>query len=97
METSIQSGEVVFLVTGRDTTYEAISRMVPAHTRELNAIPNLSATAKKAENGFMLGIRSDDTDLLTQISAIGFLGTMTLGAHHPVHHLAIARGELHDH
>ncbi len=96
-ETEVRSGEIVFFVAGRDRTYDAIQRMVPAHARELNKLTNLSAAADKIEGGFTLSIRSGNPDLLAQISAIGFFGIMTLGAHHPEHHLAIAKGELHDH
>ena len=96
-ETEVRSGEIVFFVTGRDGTHDAIKRMVPAHAHELNKLTILSAAADEIDGGFKLRIRSGDPDLLAQIAAIGFFGTMTLGAHHPEHHLAIAKGELHDH
>jgi hypothetical protein len=35
----------------------------------------------------------DDAKLVARIRGLGFAGLITQGAHHPPHHLAMAKGE----
>ena len=86
------------VITGVDRTLEAIHRMVPAHAKELDLMPNWSAAAETQATGAKLIVTSDDPDVQAKIRGLGFFGLMATGSHHQDHHLAIARGEtVHQH
>ena len=80
-------------VTGEGRTLEAIKRMVPAHARELSKT-GWSATAEDLPNGVKLVVTSNDAQQVLKIKALGFMGIMVQGAHHQLHHLAMAKGEF---
>ena len=83
-------------VTGTGRTLDAIRRMVPAHVQELS---HAGWNAKVADlpNGVALTVTSSDADQLKKLHALGFMGIMVQGAHHQLHHLAMAKGEFHQH
>ena len=80
-------------VTGDGRTLEAIKRMVPANARELSKTA-WSATTEDLPNGVKLLVTSDDAQQVVKIKALGFMGIMVQGAHHQLHHLAMAKGEF---
>jgi hypothetical protein len=80
-------------VTGEGRTLEAIKRMVPAHARELSKT-GWNVTAEDLSNGVKLIVTSNDTQQVVKIRALGFMGIMVQGAHHQLHHLAMAKGEF---
>lgn len=83
------------LVTGQGRTLDAIRRMVPAHSHELDQINGWHAVAAPVENGVRLTVTSNDPREVAHLRGLGFIGVMVSGNHHQPHHLAIARGELH--
>lgn len=91
-------GGAVFEVSGTGRTFEAIQRMVLAHAPTLAADPRFEAQAVRTPTGARLTVtakaESDRAQLELRIRGLGFAGLMTLGAHHQVHHLGIARGEM---
>lgn len=94
-------GGLVMEVTGAGRVEQAIRAMVVPHARELDAMPDLAATAEARPGGVRLTVRAadpQDARAVARIRGLGFAGLLTLGAHHQVHHLAIARGEaMHGH
>jgi hypothetical protein len=80
-------------VTGEGRTLDAIKRMVPAHARELGRI-GWNAKADDLPNGVKLTVISTDPKQATKLRALGFMGIMVQGAHHRLHHLAMAKGEF---
>lgn len=89
--------EVQFFVTGEGRTLAAIQNMVPAHAKELTKMDGWSLEGTRVENGAILNIKADTTDIMTKIKGLGFYGLMATGAHHQQHHLAIAEGDMHVH
>ena len=84
-------------VTGDARTAEAIGRMLPSHARELDAMPDLRATTEPIAGGVRLTVTAerDDPRLAARLRGLGMVGVLTLGDHHRVHHLMIARGGGH--
>jgi hypothetical protein len=80
-------------VTGEGRTLDAIKRMVPAHAREL-VKSGWSMTAEDLPNGVKLVVTGGDPQQVVKIKALGFMGIMVQGAHHQLHHLAMAKGEF---
>ena len=93
---SLVAGGATFEVTGEGRTAEAIRRMLTAHAPMLEMLPEYSAKAEEISGGTRLTVRAKkagDSATEARIRGLGFIGMMTVGAHHTVHHLAIARGD----
>jgi hypothetical protein len=87
-------GGIDMTVTGDGRTEAAIRRMVTSHAIQLGAL-GLTAKSEPVAGGvhFVVTARDPaDTKLASKIQGLGFIGIMSLGAHHAVHHLALARG-----
>lgn len=80
-------------VTGTGRTLEAIRRMLPAHGRELNQLPNWRAATEALPNGVRLTVTSSERAEIAHIRGLGFIGLMVSGSHHQPHHLMMAKGE----
>lgn len=90
------AGGATFHVTGTRRTLLAIQRMVTAHASMLYRDTRFRAEATRTPDGARLTVTArDPADLATvrRIRGLGFIGLMTLGAHHQQHHLALARGD----
>ncbi len=86
-------------VTGDGRVEQAIRAMVVPHARELDAMPDLVARAEPRPGGVRLTVTAEDPKdarAVARIRGLGFAGLLTLGAHHQVHHLAIAKGDAMD-
>jgi hypothetical protein len=81
------------IVTGEGRTLESIKRMVPAHISELRQL-GWNAKTEELPNGIKLTVIASETQPLTKLKALGFMGIMVQGSHHQPHHLRLARGEL---
>ena len=96
------AGGAQFDVTGDGKTAAAIRRMLAAHAPMLSRLPEYTATVEEIPGGTRFTVtakRSGDTATEARIRGLGFIGLLTVGAHHTMHHLALARGEAmaHDH
>jgi len=80
-------------VTGEGRTLEAIKRMVPAHVSELREI-GWNAKSDDLQNGVTLTVIASETQPLTKLRALGFMGIMVQGGHHQQHHLMMAAGRF---
>lgn len=68
----------------------SIERMTIAHARTMSGQAGITLTAASVPGGARLSA-TGNPELL---NALGFIGIMSLGAHHQDHHLALARGGL---
>jgi len=90
------SGGAQFDVTGQGPTVGAIRRMLGAHAPMLDGMAAYRALSEEIPGGVRLTVRAErpgDGATETKIRGLGFIGLLTVGAHHAVHHLALARGE----
>jgi hypothetical protein len=90
------------VATGSGRTLEAIRRMVPAHAAMMDGYRGWTVTAAHAAlpapdmGGVVLTVSAPSQAYpaeIAHIQGLGFFGFMASGAHHQVHHLAIAKGE----
>lgn len=89
-------GGAAFEVTGEGRTAAAIRRMLMEHSRMLERESAYTAAAEEIPGGARLTVRAKrpgDAATETKIRGLGFIGMLTVGAHHTRHHLAIARGD----
>ena len=90
VETEFIDGGAKFSVTSKDPIVAAsIGRMVLAHAATMNGANGLKLLAEQTPAGARLTATGERADM---IRGLGFIGLMTVGMHHPAHHLAIARG-----
>ncbi len=62
----------------------------------LDAMPELAAKTELIPGGVRLTVMArdpGDAKTIARVRGLGFIGLLTLGAHHQPHHLAMARGE----
>jgi hypothetical protein len=83
-------------VTGEGRTVDAIRRMLAAHAPMLDRMADYAATSEEMPGGARLMVRAKrpgDERTVAKIRGLGFIGLLTVGAHHAAHHLALARGD----
>jgi hypothetical protein len=93
-------GGVVMDVTGAGRTVDAIQRMVSSHMHALDQTQDYQSSAEPLPNGLRATVtarNAADAGVVARIRGLGFAGLMTEGAHHALHHLALARGDTHPH
>ena len=91
------SGDAIRVTyTGSGRTLAAIQRMIPAHSSMMNGYRNWKTSTESQPDGSTWIIITDASEL-QRIRALGPYGLLTLGNHHLVHHLAMARGVLTQH
>jgi len=82
-----------FTVTGTGDVRDSILRMVTAHAATMNGVAGFTYAAEDMSDGSIMTVTVADPADLPKLRALGFIGVMTLGAHHQAHHLAIASGQ----
>lgn len=92
VEVVSEEQSIRFVATGMGETVRALQSMVPAHARELDKMAQWSASGRVLKDGAVLTISPVDDRARSKILGLGFFGLMATGAHHQVHHLAIASG-----
>jgi hypothetical protein len=82
-------------VTGDGRVAASIRTMLRAHAPELDKLGLYRATVEDIPGGVRLTVTaadSRDAKTAAKIRGLGFIGLLTLGAHHAEHHVALARG-----
>ena len=82
-------------VTGEGRVAESIRAMLRAHAPELERMGLYRTTVEDIPRGARLTVTAADgrdAKTVAKIRALGFMGLLTLGAHHAEHHVALARG-----
>jgi len=91
---------LVMDITGTGRTEQAIRAMVVPHAAELDRMPEYTAKAEPITGGVRLTVTAkapDDAKAVARLRGLGFIGLLTVGAHHGPHHLAMAKGEAFTH
>jgi hypothetical protein len=84
--------------TGTGRTLAAIQRMIPANGAMMNGFRGWKSTSELQRDGATWTIFTSDPEQQTHIRALGPFGLLTLGSHHLIHHLAMAKGlQPHEH
>ncbi len=85
-------GGIRFDVTGEGPVRDSIRRMTTAHAATMNGVDGWKFEAAEIDGGASLTVHAPAKDA-DKLRGLGFLGVLTLGMHHQMHHLMIARGE----
>jgi hypothetical protein len=80
-----------FDVTGDGAVQDSIRRMVMAHAATMNGVDGWKFEAAPIAGGASLTVHAPPKDA-AKLKGLGFFGVLTLGMHHQMHHLMIARG-----
>jgi len=89
------AGGAQFTVRGRGRTIAAIQRMARGHAVVMGGTGAYRFEVEPLADGARVTVRAaraDDAAASARIRGLGFVGLLTVGAHHGPHHLAIARG-----
>ncbi len=93
-------GGLVMAVTGTSRTEQAIRAMLVPHAAELDRMTAFAAKTELIPGGVRLTVMAktpDDARAIVRLRGLGFIGLLTVGAHHGPHHLAMAKGETFAH
>jgi hypothetical protein len=85
-------GGLRFVVTGAGSVRDSIRRMIFAHAATMNGVGGWRMSAAEIDDGATLTVIAPAKDA-ARLRALGFIGVLTLGMHHQMHHLMIAKGE----
>jgi len=61
----------------------------------MNGYMGWSTSVAALPNGELLTVTSTDPNETRHIRGLGFIGLLVSGSHHQVHHLIMAKGEMH--
>jgi hypothetical protein len=85
-------GGMRFTVNGAGTVKTSIQRMASAHAMTMQGGEAWQFASVDTDVGVILTVTAPSQDA-AKLKALGFIGVMTRGMHHQMHHLMIARGE----
>ncbi len=91
----LDSQRIQFQITGEARTLQAIQTMVPTHAQMVRTSTDWDIDVVRESDGVTLTVNPGTTEAFTKLKAFGFFGFMTIGAHHQLHHLQMAKGEGH--
>lgn len=89
-------GGAQFTVRGTGSTIGAIQRMTRAHANMVATERGPRLSRVELADGARLTVTSSNTsddNAIARIRALGFIGLMVSGDHHPAHHIMLARGD----
>lgn len=86
---------IQFQITGEARTLHAIQRMVPTHAQMVSSSTKWDIEVIDIPDGVTLSINTGSMAQFAKLKALGFFGFMTIGAHHQLHHLQMAKGTGH--
>jgi hypothetical protein len=89
------AGGMRFDIAGEGAVRDSIRRMAASHASMANGQDGQHVTVAESPDGATMIVTSDDPAGSSRIRALGFFGAMTGGVHHQLHHLMMARGEMH--
>ena len=87
-------GGLQIAVTGSGRTLVAIQRMVPAWAETMNGYKGWATKVATLPSGVELTVTATDPKEVQHIRGLGFIGLLASGAHHQMHHLAMATGNF---
>jgi hypothetical protein len=81
-----------FEASGVGAVRDSIRRMLAAHAATMNGVGGWRYETAEIENGAALTVHAPAADK-AKLKGLGLFGVLTLGMHHQLHHLMIARGQ----
>ncbi|MGA8755585.1 MAG: hypothetical protein WB611_04530 [Stellaceae bacterium] len=88
-------GGLEIAVTGTGRTLVAIQRMVPEWAEMANGLNGWSVKVGKLPNGELMTVTAGNPKEVQHIRGLGFIGLLASGSWHQMHHLMMAKGEMH--
>jgi hypothetical protein len=92
VESQPVDGGMRFTVSGVGPVKDSIRRMVTAQAATMAGVGGWKFVATETDVGAILTVLTPAGDA-AKLRGLGFVGVMTRGMHHQMHHLMIARGE----
>ena len=86
---------IQFQVTGPERALQAIQTMIPAHAQRVRTSNDWNIEVIGESEGVTLKVTPRAIEDYIKLKALGFFGFMTIGAHHQLHHLQMAKGTGH--
>jgi len=96
VKTQEVAGGAAFTVTGAGRVGDAIRRMAKEHGSMMRG-GGLTWVTEEITEGVKVTVTSttpSDAKSVARIRGLGFIGLMTVGEHHTMHHLGVARGTM---
>lgn len=87
-----ENGSLRFSASGEGKVRDSIRRMLRAHAATMNGTDGLKFVAANTPEGAEPIFTPAEPAQLVKLKALGLIGLLTLGMHHQMHHLMIARG-----
>jgi hypothetical protein len=81
-----------FEATGVGAVRDSIRRMLAAHAATMNGAGAWRYESAEIDNGAALIVHAPAADK-AKLKGLGLFGVLTLGMHHQMHHLMLARGQ----
>jgi len=85
-------GGMMFVVSGAGPVRDSIQRMAMAHAAAMNGNGGWRFVAVTTETGATLTVKTPAADI-GKLRGLGFIGVLSRGMHHQMHHMMIARGD----
>jgi hypothetical protein len=89
------AGGMRFEVAGEREVRDSIRRMVESHAGMADGADGQHVMVADTPEGAAMTVTSDTPAGTARIRALGFYGALTGGVHHQLHHLMMAKGEMH--
>ena len=86
-------GGMRFIVIGKGPVKDSIQRMTRDHAVTMNSSNDWRFSSVETNNGAIVTVLVPAKDA-EKLRGLGFIGVMTLGMHHQMHHLMIATGAM---
>jgi len=96
VKTQEVAGGATFTVTGTGRVRDATRRMAKEHGSMMRG-GGLTWVTEEITEGVKVTVTSttpSDAKSVARIRGLGFIGLMTVGEHHTMHHLGVARGTM---
>ena len=88
-----QANSIRFVVTGEETVRGSIQRMIKGHAETMDGSNGLKFEASEIDDGASLTVTPQNGVDLKKLRALGLVGIMAQGMHHPSHHWMLATGQ----
>jgi len=93
--TPIQGGARFDISGDNEAVRQSIQHMVAAHTTMADGEDGLHVVSAPTTSGATMTVTGSGGESEAKIRGLGFFGLMTSGVHHQLHHLMIAKGQMH--
>lgn len=92
-QTPIEQGVTVIVKPLTARSAGALQRVFQAHPAQLKRESGWLMQVEQSGDRYILTTTTESPDEISKIRALGYIGLMAYGAHHQLHHWAMASGE----